>query len=82
MWLPFWPATVNLALARAFMISRQETDGSFSDSYFHELFFAFKLVNFFWENFQVTFDGFFNVGKCFLAAVSFAYRSRKFQALS
>jgi hypothetical protein len=51
MWLPLWPATLKPFLVRALIIVRQDVVGSFSDSYLHQLFFAFKLVHFFGKSF-------------------------------
>jgi hypothetical protein len=51
MWLPFWLMTLNPACVRALMTFFQEIKGSFSDSYFHQLFLSFKLVNFLGESF-------------------------------
>ena len=44
MWLPFWWTILNPALLRVFRILRHDRDGSFLDSYFHQLSFSFKLV--------------------------------------
>ena len=41
----------NPDLASALSILRQEMEGSFSDSYLHQLFLPFKLVNFFGKSF-------------------------------
>lgn len=44
MWLPFWWTTLKPALFRIFRSLRCDSVGSFSDSYFHQLSFSFKLV--------------------------------------
>lgn len=62
MWLPFWWVVLNPFLLRILRSLRQERVGSFLDSYFHQLFLSFQLVEFFWEGFGVAFDGFADVG--------------------
>src|SRR3989304_6104327 len=64
------------------MTLRQETEGSFSDSYLHQLSLSLKLVKFFRECFQVPLDGFLNVGKRLFAVLSLTNCSRKLNALS
>jgi len=68
-------------LPRALTIFRQERQGSFSDSYLHQLSLSFKLVKRLGERFQVSFDGFFNVGERLFARVSLTDGSGKLNAL-
>jgi len=44
MWLPFWWTVLKPALLRILRSLRHDRVGSFSDSYFHQLSFSFKLV--------------------------------------
>jgi hypothetical protein len=67
MWLPFWWTILNPALLRAFRSFRHDRVGGFLDSYFHQLFFAFKLVYFFRKSLQVAFYGSSDVFEGFFA---------------
>jgi len=81
MWLPFTWTILNPALLRALMTLRHESEGNFSDSYLHQLSFSFKLVEFFGERFQVSFDGLSYVRQGLSAILSLADDSWKLHAL-
>jgi len=72
---------LNPALLRAFRSFRHDRVGGFLDSYFHQLFFAFKLVYFFQKSLQVAFYGFSDVFEGFFAGFSLAYASWQFDNL-
>ena len=72
MWLPFWWMIRNPALFRALRAFCHDELGSFSDSYFHQLFLSLRLVEFFWEGFQIAFYGFADVVEGFFACFALA----------
>src|SRR3989337_3925134 len=72
---------MNPALPRALTTLRQESEGSFSDSYLHQLSLSFKLVKLLGERFQVSFDGFSYVGNSLFAVLALADGTGKLNAL-
>ena len=81
MWLPFWWTILNPALFKTLRAFRHDRLGSFSDSYFHQLFLSLKLVEFFWEGFEVAFYGFADVVEGLFSGFALADCSGKLQTL-